>query len=70
MDDKGFFGRNRLYYFWMLKKYKERVRLEKLKYWMFQRDMKLYQDQNERRIRTQNLAKRESNDMDRKKLGQ
>ena len=64
MDDKGFFGRNRLYYFWMLKKYKERVRLEKLKYWMFQKDMKLHQEKNERKIKAKHLSKRNQYDMD------
>jgi len=47
-DDGGFFGPNKLFYYWMLKKYKNGVKVEKLKYWMFQKDMKAHHEQHQR----------------------
>ena len=52
MDDGGVFGRNRLYYYWMLKKYKQGTRTEKLKYWMFQKEKKEWQSMNELKRRS------------------
>jgi hypothetical protein len=60
MDDGGFFGRNRLYYYWMLKKYKEGVRVEKLKYWMFQKEMKEWQKRHVTKIRTENAKRHDA----------
>jgi hypothetical protein len=42
-DDGGFFGPNRLYYWWLMSRYKAGGKLEKLQYWMFQKDMKIAQ---------------------------
>ena len=49
-DDGGFFGPNKLFYYWMLKKYKDGVKIEKLKYWMFQKDMKVYHEQDRKSV--------------------
>ena len=49
MDDRGFFGPNRLFYFWMLQRYKAGGKLEKLQYWMFQKDMKVAQSLRRKR---------------------
>jgi|TARA_R100001143_G_C3327533_1_gene117777 hypothetical protein len=52
-DDGGFFGPNKLFYYWMLKKYKDGVKVEKLKYWMFQKDMKAHHEQHQRKLKAQ-----------------
>lgn len=55
VDDGGFFGPNKLFYYWMLKKFKGGVKTEKLKYWMFRNDMKVYHEQHQRKLKAQNL---------------
>jgi hypothetical protein len=56
----GFFGTDRNYYFWMLKKYKQGVGVEKLKYWMFQKEMKEWQKMNELKRRAQARVRNET----------
>ena len=59
MDDQGFFGKNRLYYFWMLKKYKRGLRTDKLVYWMFQKETKEWQGKHELKQRSLMRARNE-----------
>jgi hypothetical protein len=56
----SFFGPDKNFYFWMLKKYKQGVRVEKLKYWMFQKEMKEWQKMNELKRRAQARVRNET----------
>jgi hypothetical protein len=48
MDDGGFFGNNKLYYFWLLKRFKSEQKIDgKIGYWLFRKEMQTWQKMNE-----------------------
>tara|TARA_R110000824_G_scaffold323031_1_gene509963 strand:+ start:74 stop:256 length:183 start_codon:yes stop_codon:yes gene_type:complete len=52
MDDRGFFGPNRLFYWWMMNRYKHNQKIDgKIGYWLYVKEMKEWQKRAETRRR-------------------
>jgi hypothetical protein len=52
MSDGGFFGPDRLYYFWLLKRYKTNQKVDgKIGFWLYRKEMKELQKRHVTRTR-------------------
>jgi hypothetical protein len=61
MDDGGFFGNNKLYYFWLLKRFKSEQKIDgKIGYWLFRKEMQTWQKMNELKQRAATRVRNEA----------
>jgi hypothetical protein len=60
MDGEGFFGPNRLYHYWQLKRHQQHQKLDgKIGYWLFVKEMKEFQKMNELKQRAATRVRNE-----------